>query len=168
MNKYLIFALALAALLAALPARATGMPAPLPVVTALSEAFEIVGRLDDAGFVFHVDRAPNNEPVLAATLAVEVDGREAKARFRPESGDYLIDDAAWLKPLRVPGAHALSFTLIAGEESDLLTGDLDVPVPASDRLATSGLAWPLGGGALLIAVVFLVWRLRHRQTGGAA
>lgn len=166
MNKRIFFAWGLAALLAALPAGATGMPVPPPVVEAVSESFEIVGRLYAAGFVFHVDRAPSNEPVLAGALAVEVAGREAKARFRPESGDYLIDDAAWLEPLRAPGDYALSFTLIAGETGDLLTGDLVVPLPASAEPTASGLAWPLAGAGLALAI--LAWGWRRRRLGGAA
>lgn len=140
------------------------------LLVAESELFEIVGRMDENGLVFHVDRSPDNQPVLAARLAVESGGHELAARFRPERGDYLIDDAAWLKPLREPGEHAMTFTLLAGDESDLLASTLQVasvpdkPAAAADASLQRTLGWwilPLLAGAL---IGFL---LRKRKDGVA-
>lgn len=166
--KKLSFGLLTAALIGPGLLPAAEMPTPIPVVVAESEEFEIVGRLDEKGFVFHVDRSASNAPVLAAKLEIEADGRPAVARFRPESGDYLIDDTAWLTPLRTPGEHALSFTLLAGEESDLLSADFAVLAASTAGTGgVSGLAWPLAGVALLLLAV-LGWRLRRTHQGDQA
>ena len=75
LKKHLLAGLTVSVLL---PAQAAG---PLPVVVAESEAFEIVGRLDENSLLLHVDRAPTNAPVLNATLAVEAGGKEVAAVF---------------------------------------------------------------------------------------
>jgi hypothetical protein len=168
MTIHALHGLLLAFLLLPLPGRAAEAVMPLPLVVAESEAFEIVGRLDADGLVLHVDRAPSNEPILAASLTVEMGGREAAARFRPERGDYLIDDAGWLQPLRAAGEHVLSFTLLAEEESDLLSGELTVAEAVAGAREQDRLVWSLAGLALLAGAVFSIWFARRRTAGGAA
>ena len=147
-------------------ALAADVPAPIPVAVAESEAFEVVGRLEDEGFVFYIDRADSNAPVLGATLEVESAGKAAKATFRAERGDYLIADAEWLKPLRQPGEYLLAITLVAGADSDLLSADFAVQPGA----AAPGGGWN-GGRAvwlvlpLLFGAALLWWRGRK---GGRA
>ncbi|MBS1138609.1 MAG: putative ATPase superfamily [Proteobacteria bacterium] len=152
---------------AGLSAQAAEGPAPIPVAVAESELFEVVGRMEDDGFVFYIDRADSNAPVLAATLEVESEGKPAKAVFRAERGDYLIADADWLKPLRQPGTYPLAFTVIAGDESDLLASDFMVTAPSADAATGAGLGragwWLVLPG--LLAVV-LIWR-RARKGGKA-
>ncbi|MBP6188749.1 MAG: hypothetical protein KA435_02905 [Azonexus sp.] len=162
------FRLTAALLLAAgLSAQAAEGPAPIPVAVAESELFEVVGRLEGDGFVFYIDRADSNVPVLAATLEVESAGKAAKAVFRAENGDYLIADAEWLKPLRQPGEHPLALTVIAGEESDLLTADFMVtalPVDTAVGLGLGRAGWWLALPGLM--AVGLIWR-RARKGGKA-
>ena len=143
-----------------------GDAAPVPKVLAVSEQFEAVGRLETNGLIFFVDRADSNAPVLNARLAVEFEGKSVDATFRPEQGDYLIADAAWLAPLRREGEHALALTLIAGEESDLLTGELDVHLGQKSGLTAAAIdaRW-LAAGASLMVAGFLIWR---RRRGGRA
>lgn len=140
--------------------------ATVPKVLAISDQFEAVGRLEPAGLVWFVDRADSNAPLLNASLAVEFEGKSVAAVFRPEHGDYLIADAAWLAPLRRDGEHALALTLIAGEESDLLAGELDVHADQNSGLTAVALdiRW-LAAGASLIVALILVWR---RRWGGRA
>lgn len=144
--------------------------APLPVVVAESDLFEIVGRLDEKGLVFHVDRASTNAPVLDASLTVDEGGREIAAVFRPASGDYLIDDASWLQPLRGAGEYTLSFTLLAGEDSDLLSGDLLVQTASTATLASVA---GFSSSALLLLLAGLGvlgwagWKNVARRQGGA-
>jgi hypothetical protein len=142
-------------------------PLPIPVAVAESELFEVVGRLEDEGFIFYIDRTDSNEPVLAAALEVESAGKAAKAVFRAERGDYLIADADWLKPLRQPGEYPLAFTVNAGDESDLLAADFRVTALPSDAAGGVGAgraAWGLALAGLLAAV--LIWR-RTRKGGRA-
>lgn len=161
------FGLTVALLLTAAVQAETASPTPIPVAVAESEAFEVVGRLEDEGFVFYVDRADSNAPVLGATLEVETGGKAAKAVFRAERGDYLIADADWLKPLRQPGEYPLAMTLVVGADSDLLTADFDVHAPPAAAAGSAGGGRVLGGLALLgVLVAALLWR-RGRKGGQA-
>jgi len=96
----------------------------LPRVEAHSETFELVAELRAAELVIMIDRYESNEPVLGATLEVESGALKAVAAFRAEQGDYVVTDAAVLKTLAATGEHALVFTLLAGQDSDLLDGTL--------------------------------------------
>lgn len=155
-----------------LPALATEIALRQPVVVAESEAFEIVGRLEQNGLLLHVDRAPTNVPVLDASLTVELAGKEIAAHFRPATGDYLIDDADWLQAVRVTGEHGLSFTLLAGEESDLLAGDLLVEAGLTIAHPSPALLSPLVGGLVLGGLGLLAalwgWRRLIMRRGGVA
>ena len=144
-------------------------PMQIPVVIAESDDFEIVGRLEEKSFIFFVDRNKSNAPVLAASLEVEQGGKTVLASFRAETGDYLIADAAFLAAFSKPGEYPLNFTLIAGEESDLLTAKFDVFSASTVTDANQ----PQFGGWLINIVLFVLlagagWHfLRHRK-GGAA
>ena len=144
-------------------------PMPIPVVVAESDDFEIVGRLEEKSFIFFVDRNKTNAPVLAASLEVEQGGKTVLASFRPESGDYLIADAAFLAAYAKPGEYPLSFTLIAGEESDLLTAKFDVFSASTETDANQ----PQFGGWLVKIALFVLlagagWHFLRRRKGGAA
>lgn len=106
----------------------------LPRVEAKSETFELVAELRASELAIVVDRYESNEPVLGAKLEVESGTLKAVAAFRAEQGDYAVTDAALLKALTAPGEHGLVFTLVAGNDSDLLDGTL---VSAAGRVATS-------------------------------
>ncbi len=140
---------------------------PTSVVVAESEHFEAVGRITPEGMSWYVDRADSNAPVLNAELELEVGGSSVKAHFRPERGDYWVADEKWLQPLRRPGEYAVALTLVAGGDSDLLSGDLHVQAPEEGMSAA--LAWqPAGWLALALgAGGLLVWRLSRRTQGGA-
>lgn len=144
------------------PAQAADMSVPLPVVTADSESFELVGRLEAEGLVIYIDRAASNQPVLNASLEAEQAGQKAIARFRQASGDYLIDDANWLKPLRQPGQYALAFTLQAGDEADLLAADFDVS--GSSSAPQEKHPWGIAGLFVLVLGGMALW-WKSRKSG---
>ena len=96
----------------------------LPRIEAKSETFELVAELRAGELAIVVDRYESNEPVLGAKLEVESGTLKAVAAFRAEQGDYAVTDAALLKALAGPGEHGLVFTLVAGQDSDLLDGTL--------------------------------------------
>lgn len=143
----------------------TAAEGTIPVAVAESESFEVVGRLQEEGLVFYIDRSDSNAPVLGATLEVELAGKSAKAVFRGEQGDYQVADAEWLKALRQPGEHALALTLLVGEESDLLGLNMDVHGESTATILTDGRGrWIAGLGGL--AVLLGLWFV-HRFRKGA-
>ena len=98
--------------------------AAVPRVEASTDAFELVATLQGGALAILIDRYASNEPVLGAGLEVESGGLKAKASFRADEGDYAVADAKLLALLQTPGEHALVFTLVAGQDSDLLDGTL--------------------------------------------
>ncbi|HAU56890.1 MAG TPA: hypothetical protein DCW87_04575 [Comamonadaceae bacterium] len=109
------------------PAQAGNTSGPVPGFEAQSETFELVGRLQGGEFSILINRFATNEPVLNATVEVESGALKALAKFHADQGDYAIDDAAMLKALASPGEHAVVVAVVAGADSDLLDGTLNVP-----------------------------------------
>ncbi|MFC0253626.1 hypothetical protein [Massilia consociata] len=143
----------------------------VPYLETFTESFELVGRLSGGELSIMVDRYETNEPVLGADLAVQYKNLKARATFHADMGDYAVDDPKLLAAISQPGAHALSFTLVAGEESGRLEGTLQVAEPAHDHDHDdhddhrAGTRWLLAAvaAAVVIAAAFLVRRLRQRQ-----
>jgi hypothetical protein len=149
-----------------------------PKLEAKSELFELVARLDGGELSILIDRFATNEPVLNATVEVESGTTKATARFHGDLGDYAVDDAAMLKLLATPGEHALVFTVIAGNDSDLLDGILRNGTSSAghDEAHAQGMdhhhAW--GGswvrwaaGAVIALALLLTWRSRKTRGGDA-
>lgn len=151
----------------AVPGAAAAGAAALPRFEAQSELFEVVGRLQAEGLSLYLNQFQTNEPVLQAQLQIESGALQGTAAFRPEQGDYLLSDAALLQALRQPGQHALVLTVIAGQQSDLLEGSLQVAAPLQgghghEHTLLQELALPLtlvGGGLLLVGGG--IWFLRR-------
>lgn len=136
------------------------MPITMPplITRAQSDDFEVVGRLDSHALTLLIDRTDSNEPVLNATLEIESAGKSVHAVFRPETGDYRIEDPAWLNTLRTPGEHPLAFTVQAGNDSDLLASTLTLPPHTLDtHMLWQGLLL----GLLITGMLALSWRFRH-------
>jgi len=144
----------------------------VPHIETFTEAFELVGQLAGGELSVMIDRYETNEPVLNGRLELEYKGMKALAKFHPDLGDYSFDDPALLKALSAPGKHALLFTLVAGDESDLLEGTLEVAAEADhhdhDHDHDHGPAWPLYlaiAVALALAFAVLIVRRRRRPLG---
>jgi hypothetical protein len=145
---------------------AGGGAGQVPRVETFSELFELVGHLSGGEFSVLIDRYDTNAPVLGGQLEVQYKDLKAKATFHSDAGDYAIDDARLLKALSVPGKHPLLFTVIAGEESDLLEGTLVVAAQphAHDHDDAASRWWwllalPLAGAA----VALLAWIRRRNK-----
>lgn len=143
--------------------------AALPRVQAHSEDFELLAELRPGELSIFVDRYDTNVPVLGATLVVERGEARANATFRPEQGDYVITDAAFVQALAAAGEHPLVFTLTAGKEADLLDGTLVIAAGAHDGHDHHA-HWHLsdylvaGGGLALAAAGGLLWWRRRRAS----
>lgn len=124
--------------------------ATVPTLTTQSELFELVARLYEGELGLYIDYWDSNAPVLNARVEVELNGRKVPAQFHADHGDYAVDDPELLKALQKEGEHALIFSIVAGEDVDLLTGDLHMH-------AESPMATIVGGrGVWLLAVVAAV------------
>lgn len=110
------------------PANAVGQSSASPSVEAKTDLFELVGKLVGGKFSILIDRFATNEPLLNAKVEVESGSLKASAKFHEDTGDYAIDDPAFLKAISLPGAHPLIFTVVSGDESDLLDGTLTIGV----------------------------------------
>lgn len=150
-----------------------------PRVEAQSELFELVAQLRGGEFTILVDRYATNEPVLGAKLEVESGSVKAVATYRAEPGDYVVTDPAFVKSVAAPGEHPLVFTLVAGQDADLLDGTL---VTAGSQPAASGdtghslddghghdhglqRAYWIGAAVLGLAAIsgLVLWRQRRRR-----
>lgn len=144
-----------------------------PRVESFSELFELVARLRNEALVIDLGRYASNEPVDNATLEVESGAAKAKAAFDAASGSYRVTDAALLQALASPGAHALLFTITAGQDADLLEGTLQVAAHDAQAPADAGLpasAWPMAAAAAFVgSIALLGWRRgAARRQGGRA
>ena len=154
------------------PSAAAG-PA-LPRFDASSESFELVGVLDGKRLTLYLDHAGDNSPVKDARLELDVAGTKVDVQPHGE-GEFEALLAAEPKP----GVFAITATVLAGKESDLLAGELDIhdehdadqhePAPAG-LAALIPKAGPIGAAVvgLLALAAFGVHRLRLQRRGGAA
>jgi len=148
---------------------------PLPVVTAVSESFELVGRLYPDELSILIDRASTTEPVLNASLTVDVAGRSIAAPFHADHGDYSLSDPEALAKLHQLGSKPLSFTLVAGNDRDRLSGELAVhdAGAAAETPRLGGMEYVLwaglaGAGLALLGLLMRQRRaFRNSRLGGA-
>ena len=143
------------------PAASTG--AGSPRVASHSDLFELVGIVDKGEMTLYLDRHPSNEPVIGAKI--EVEAGAAKGIATPQAdGTYRFKHGL----LAQPGNLLVSFTVMAGKESDLLAGDLKIEDPhashAHDEAARPRLRWlAYAGTALaLLAITFMAARRLRR------
>jgi hypothetical protein len=131
----------------------------LPSVTAVSDTFELVGRLEHDELAILVDRAASNEPVLNATLQLRIEGRTALVPFDAEHGDYALRDKEILAALQAPGHKQLVFTLSTAALSEELSGELVVASDASHTTGARPFAKSIGlwfGLAVIVLVLLVV------------
>lgn len=143
------------------PAAAAGPAAPR--FAAVSELFELVGVLDGDRVTFYLDRYADNSPVEQAELEIEFDGRKL-ALDALGSGVFETD----LGAVPGPGVIAVTATVSAGEETDLLAGEFDLHGPEAAGEAAHAYDWgaaAAGFGAGVLALGALVVVLRGASAG---
>ncbi len=102
-------------------AAATTAAPSTPRFSAHSDLFEMVGIVTRGQMVVYLDRYASNEPVTGARIDFEAGADKGTATPQPD-GTYLIQ----LATLGQPGNTAFSFTVTAGNDTDLLAGDLNI------------------------------------------
>lgn len=142
--------------------------------TAASETFELVGVLNGKQITLYLDRAADNAPVIDAQIELEIAGVKLKAEKHEDAFEVVL--AAEPKP----GVLPITATVTAGQEVDLLAGELDLHEEAHANEAAHVHSWKeyagWGAGALaalaaLIALIVIGRRIaagRQRTTGAVA
>ncbi len=144
----------------------------LPRFSAVSETFELVGVLSGRQLTLYLDRFADNSPVRGAQIELEIGGTKFKAEKQGEDEYEVVLPAAPKE-----GVLPVTATVMAGNEADLLAGELDIHEAAhADDAAhthswTEYAGWGAGG---LAALALLAWggrrvvSARSVRTGGAA
>lgn len=147
------------------PSAATGPASPR--FAAVSETFELVGVLEGRQLTLYLDRFADNSPVKGAQIDLEIDGVKLKAEPHGE-GEF----EALLAEAPKAGVLSIAATIVAGEESDLLAGELDIHEEAhADAAGAARPRWQrIAVGALgaLFALGVIVWIARRPRLGGVA
>lgn len=154
------------------PAAASG-PA-LPRFAVASETFELVGVINGKRLTLYLDRYADGSPVKDAKLELELELGGVKVPV--ESHDVGEFEAMLAQELK-PGSLAVSAMVLAGAESDLLAGELDIHDEGPTDKATHAhgwreyATWAGAAAAVLVALLILARRLRAARNvriGGAA
>lgn len=138
------------------PATAAG-PA-MPRFAATSDLFELVGVLDGQKLALYLDHAGDNSPVKDAQLELDIAGTRVPVTGVAE-GEF---QAALAAPL-AEGVSPVTATVVAGSDTDLLAGEIDVHAAAHAHVEPTGRRNALVAGTVAAVLLALaaVWPLRH-------
>lgn len=151
------------------PAAAAG-PA-IPRFAATSDLFELVGVLDGQKLALYLDHAGDNSPVKEAQLELDIAGTRVPVT-RVADGEF---QAALAAPL-AEGVSPVTATVVAGKDTDLLAGEIDIHAAAHAHADPTGRRNALLAGAVaaVLAALAMVLSLRRgraartQRLGGAA
>lgn len=147
---------------------ATTTPA-LPRFVAVSELFELVGVVDRKQLTLYLDRFEDNVPVKDASIDLEIGGAKVPLK-QVSDGEY----TARLAQEPKPGVAAVTATVTAGKDTDILAADLVLPEHSHADATTTGWRQYAGWGAaaaVLVAILVGLGRFvasRRQRAGGAA
>lgn len=140
-----------------------------PRVSTHSDLFELVGIVNHNKMTIYLDRFSTNEPITQAQIELEIAQDKAPIKLVAKAeadGTFSVTNDL----LEKPGSYALSFTVSAGKDTDLLAGELKIgpatTEPAHDHdhaaswLHYAGYAAAALGAALL---TMLAWRWQRRR-----
>lgn len=150
------------------PSPAAGQASPR--FEARSDLFELVGIVDGDALVLYLDRFETNEPVTAATLEIELlaagNAPLTAVLTAQADGTYVFKSERW----RNPGEYAFQIGVTAGQDVDILAGNLTIAAPADVSAGSAGVrsGWLAAGAAALLALVLAAARWRRRRVMGAA
>ena len=138
-----------------------------PRIVTHSDLFELVGIVENGAITLYLDRFADNSPVTDAKIEVEVGAEKGVATVN-SNGTYRFPAKAFAEPSEMP----VTFTVSAGNDSDLLAGDLVVADEHTESAAKSSNLFTnkrLIGGliiVLLLIVASVLIRKRRHQTVG--
>ncbi len=135
-----------------------------PRFDAHSDLFEAVGSLGASELSIIIDRYSSNEPLLNAKVELESGSTKLAGVFHVEHGDYSF--AA--KPFEKPGTYPITLTITAGDDVDILAGNLIVPAAEAAHTHADGLtAWKNWAtiGALVVGVGIAFMFFMRRRAG---
>jgi hypothetical protein len=131
----------------------------LPRFSAVSETFELVGVLSGKQITLYLDRFADNSPVRGAQIELEIGG--AKFKARTSEGRQGDDEYEVVLPeAPKPGVLPVTATVTAGNEADLLAGELDIHEEAHADEAAHTHSWTEYAGwvvAGIAALALLGW-----------
>lgn len=146
---------------------ATGTASPR--VSTHSDLFELVGIVSHNKMTIYLDRFSTNEPITQAQIELEIaqDKSPLKLIAKAEAdGTFSVTNDL----LEKPGAYALSFTVTAGKDTDLLAGELKIGQEAAAHSHDSPSTMPwlryaaYAAAALLAALMAaFAWRRKRRS-----
>lgn len=134
-----------------------------PRIEATSANATLVGILKAGRLWLYVDRTDSNEPIVDATIELEVNG--VNYRASPQSNGVYSVAPPWAKQ---SGQYNITFTLHGKNFDDLLIGRLDVPSANAGQTRPAALpmfSWSfyaLAAGAGLYLIV--LWTKRRTAT----
>lgn len=145
------------------PVAAGGTAAPR--FAAVSETFELVGILNGKQLTLYLDRFADGSPVKDAKLELELGGTRVAVESH-EEGEFEATLAQELKSGVIP----VTATVIAGGETDLLAGELDLHDEMASAAASQNHGWQAYGLWVIVAVVggFLVIVVSRRMRAARA
>ena len=152
------------------PAAAAGPASPRFAAT--SDLFELVGVLDGQKLALYLDHAGDNSPVKEAQLELDIAGTRVPVT-RVAEGEF---QAALAAPL-AEGVSPVTATVVAGNGSDLLAGEIDVHEAGhahTETVSGSRAQWIGGAVAAVLLALAAAWGLRRarmaraERLGGAA
>lgn len=137
----------------------------LPRFAATSELFELVGVVNGKQLTVYLDRFEDNAPVKGANLELDIGGAKVALKEH-EPGEFEGSLASEVKP----GVTAVTATVVAGKDSDILVTELDVHEEAHvDAAHSHGWREYAGwGAAALVVIAALGWALRRWRSSRQA
>ncbi|MDP1532772.1 MAG: hypothetical protein Q8L92_04250, partial [Rubrivivax sp.] len=144
----------------------------LPRFSAVSETFELVGVLSGKQITLYLDRFADNSPVRGAQIELEIGGAKFKAEKQGDDEYEVV-----LPEAPKPGVLPVTAMVTAGNEADLLAGELDIHEEAHANKAAHTHSWTEYAGwvtagiaafALLVGGGRRVVRGRNVRAGAAA
>ena len=135
----------------------------VPRVEARSDLFEIVGVVERGAMKIFLDRYATNEPVSNAKIDIEAGPLKGSAVPNPD-GTYAFKHAELTRPGQLP----VTFTIVAGGDSDLLAGELVIADPnaATAQASDNPLRkrwWWVAAGLLVFAGIITAWWSRRQR-----